>query len=114
MLQCERILDALQRERYGFGAGPIRPLECSVPSVLSSARTVVGRSATYVLGIQRRLTEWQLACARIAERQVTSCFELHRVGLEAGLRFTQVAADTMAGAPSGAVAPADTRTSAAG
>ncbi|MDP2310116.1 MAG: hypothetical protein Q8P18_29130 [Pseudomonadota bacterium] len=64
------------------------------PPASSRVRNVVGRSAAYVLGVQRRLTELQLACARIAERQMTSMFELHRVGLEAGLRFTQVAADT--------------------
>jgi hypothetical protein len=64
-------------------------------SASSLVRAVLGRSAAHVLGVQRRLIAWQLAYARLTEGQVTRWFELHRVGLEASLRFTEAAADAV-------------------
>jgi hypothetical protein len=54
--------------------------------------------ATRLLESQRQLTEWQLSQARLAERQMHAWFELYRVGLEAGLRFTESATSSLVGA----------------
>jgi hypothetical protein len=62
---------------------------------LAPVRSVFRYSATRALETQRQLTEWQLAQARLAERQIASWFELYRVGLEASLRFTESATRTL-------------------
>ncbi|MDP2311805.1 MAG: hypothetical protein Q8P41_02800 [Pseudomonadota bacterium] len=74
-------------------------------SLLSPLRSVASRSAGRVFRAQRRLTELQLAQARVAERQVISWFELYRSWLEAGLRFSEVAAETLAPSPTAASSP---------
>jgi len=66
-------------------------------SVLAPVRSVARRSVVHVLGVQRRVTALQLATARLAERQMTAGFELYRVGLEAGLRFSEAAVSVVAG-----------------
>lgn len=63
--------------------------------VSEPVRSAFRYSATRVLETQRQLTEWQLAQARLAERQMISWFELYRVGLEASLRFTETATRTL-------------------
>ncbi|MFN7144191.1 MAG: hypothetical protein ACK4YP_10465 [Myxococcota bacterium] len=63
--------------------------------VRSVAHSIVREGLGRVLAAQRQLTEWQLAQARFAERQVVGLFELHRVSLEAGLRFTDAAARSL-------------------
>ena len=90
------MLDALQRERY---LSDVQLLPgCSVASVLQPVRSVFLYGATRVLESQRQLTEWQLSQARLAERQMLGWFELYRVGLEAGLRFTESATSSLVGA----------------
>lgn len=64
-------------------------------SVLRPVRSVARYGLGRMLAVQRQLTEWQLAQARFAERQVVGLFELHRVALEAGLRFTDTAARSL-------------------
>ncbi|MES2641438.1 MAG: hypothetical protein V4850_18245 [Myxococcota bacterium] len=80
-------------------------LHSSAPKLSASslARAVLGRSAAHILGVHRRVTAWQLAYARLTEGQVARWFELHRVGLEASLRFTEAAAEAVAPRESSAV-----------
>ena len=66
-------------------------------SVLQPLRSVFLYGVTRTLETQRQLTEWQLAQVRLAERQMAGGFELYRVGLEAGLRFTESATRTLVG-----------------
>ena len=61
-------------------------------------RSGARRSVLRLLGVHRRVAEWQLASVRLAERQVNAGFELYRVGLQAGLRCTEVASEALAGA----------------
>ena len=75
-------------------------------SLLTPVRALARHSALRVLGSQRRLAEWHLAAARLAERQVVAGFELYRIGLQAGLRYTEVASDAVSGALAEASAPA--------
>ncbi len=41
------------------------------------------------------MAEWQLTLARAAERQVQASFELHRLAIDAGLRFADAAASAL-------------------
>ncbi len=88
------MVDAAQRERYLSAPTP----STALPTVPRPVRSVFRYGATRVLEAQRALTEWQLAHARLVERQASTLFELHRVGLEAGLRFTEAATRALVGA----------------
>lgn len=59
------------------------------------ARGAFRGTATRVLAVNHQVVEWQLAQARLAERQVGTLFELYRTSLLAGRRFTEVFAGAL-------------------
>ena len=64
-------------------------------SALTPLKSTLRSGVSRTLRVQRKLTEWHLAAARVSERQVHAWFELHRVGLQAALRFSEAAAGSL-------------------